>query len=305
MRNKSILWIASSILFFIMSASTYGQTSITENEVVRASLDKMFMNLDKSKVPTGLLLDYAIDIVDFDKYDGRELTDSNYVSLSILENILRSVNSASVTSTLPVANIETLTDNPLVSSNVNIFLALFKYNYIKANVIEDGLLTYDESTEQVSDRYIDGIWQNPYGENYIAAFAPSSAISPSLNVEFTFSSSNIKSNVSEDYSVQFDAGDGVGFRTVNVSDVLNVNYPESGLKELRMRIALGDKLLELHSQIYVEKSISVLSTDTEPNLQIVKSASYEGVTVKGLMSCYFSNNSSITKPFIVVEGFDP
>ena len=74
MRNKSILWIASSILFFIMSASTYGQTSITENEVVRASLDKMFMNLDKSKVPTGLLLDYAIDIVDFDKYDGRELT---------------------------------------------------------------------------------------------------------------------------------------------------------------------------------------------------------------------------------------
>lgn len=51
MRNKSILWIASSILFFIMSASTYGQTSITENEVVRASLDKMFMNLDKSKVP--------------------------------------------------------------------------------------------------------------------------------------------------------------------------------------------------------------------------------------------------------------
>lgn len=305
MRNKSILWIASSILFFIMSASTYGQTSITENEVVRASLDKMFMNLDKSKVPTGLLLDYAIDIVDFDKYDGRELTDSNYVSLSILENILRSVNSASVTSTLPVANIETLTDNPLVSSNVNIFLALFKYNYLKANVIEDGLLTYDESTEQVSDRYIDGIWQNPYEENYIAAFAPSSAISPSLNVEFTFSSSNIKSNVSEGYSVQFDAGDGVGFRTVNVSDVLNVNYPESGLKELRMRIALGDKLLELHSQIYVEKSISVLSTDTEPNLQIVKSASYEGVTVKGLMSCYFSNNSSITKPFIVVEGFDP
>lgn len=305
MKNKSIICIASSILFFIMSASTYGQTSITENEVVRASLDKMFMNLDKSKVPTGLLLDYAIDIVDFEKYDGRELTDSNYVSPSILENILRSVNSASVTSTIPVANIETLMDKPLISSNVDMFLALFRYNYIKANVIEDGLLTYDESTEQVSDRYIDGIWQNPYGENYIAAFAPSSDISPSLNVEFTFSSSNIKSNVSEDYSVQFDAGDGIGFRAVNVSDVLNVNYPESGLKELRMRIALGGKLLELHSQIYVEQSTSVLSTDTEPNLQIVKSASYEGVTVKGLMSCYFSNNSSITKPFIVVEGFDP
>ena len=56
-----------------------GQTSIEENEIVRASLDEMFDNLDKTKIPTGLLLDYAVDLVDFSKFDGISLTDSNYV----------------------------------------------------------------------------------------------------------------------------------------------------------------------------------------------------------------------------------
>ncbi len=55
----------------------------------------MFQPLEKDRVPTGFLLDYAIDLVDFTQYDGTTLTDSNYVSLTTYEDILHSLHSAS------------------------------------------------------------------------------------------------------------------------------------------------------------------------------------------------------------------
>lgn len=70
------------------------QKSIEENTIVRESLDEMFENLDKTKIPAGLFLDYAVDLVDLSKYDGTVLSDSNYVNLYIFEDILRSVKSA-------------------------------------------------------------------------------------------------------------------------------------------------------------------------------------------------------------------
>ena len=56
----------------------------------------MFANLDKDRIPTGLLLDYAIDTIDLSDYDGSNLTDSTYVDRVILGDILNILNSASV-----------------------------------------------------------------------------------------------------------------------------------------------------------------------------------------------------------------
>lgn len=61
---------------------------------MRERLDYMFQTLEKDRVPTGFLLDYAIDLVDIAQYDGTTLTDSNYVSLYTYEDILHSLHSA-------------------------------------------------------------------------------------------------------------------------------------------------------------------------------------------------------------------
>ncbi len=302
--KKSLEIISSVILLFLGTSFASGQNSLTDNSDVRKSLDNMFRNLDKTRIPTGLLLDYAVDIVDFEKFDGKELTDSNIVSLSLLQDILNCVNSASVTGTQPAGDVSKLLDVPSVSNTVGLHLAVFKYNYIKANVLEDGLLLYDEAAEIVSDMYKDGVWQNPYAENFIAAFAPSSEISQSLDVSFNISKSIIRSNVQEDITVLFDAGDGAGYRNVSSLGSISVSYPESGMKELRMRIIVEGKTLELHSQIYVAQKATPMG-NTEPDFQIAKSAAYNGETVKGLMSCYYRNHSTLVNPFIVVEGFDP
>ena len=60
--------IAVAVACFGNSASA--QTSIEENDIVRSALDEMFEDLDKSRVPTGYLLDYAVDLVELSDYDG-------------------------------------------------------------------------------------------------------------------------------------------------------------------------------------------------------------------------------------------
>lgn len=49
---------------------------VTTNEM-RNYLDRMFEKTLLNKVPTGFLLDYVVDLVDFNKYGGTELSDSN------------------------------------------------------------------------------------------------------------------------------------------------------------------------------------------------------------------------------------
>ncbi len=64
------------VLVFLMLISPIG--SFSQNSYrIRERLDYMFQPLEKDRVPTGFLLDYAIDLVDITQYDGTILTDNN------------------------------------------------------------------------------------------------------------------------------------------------------------------------------------------------------------------------------------
>ncbi len=90
---KNIIFLLCCI--FYMSA--LGQSHFVEDTPeVRNWLDNMFQHLDKSKIPHGLLRDYAFELADLDIYNGKELNDSNYVDRVAFENLLRTVRSSSV-----------------------------------------------------------------------------------------------------------------------------------------------------------------------------------------------------------------
>lgn len=57
---KTLVWVFCVICG---SIAANAQT-VDENRDLRLQLDTMFSGVDKSKVPTQLLLDYAIDLVD-------------------------------------------------------------------------------------------------------------------------------------------------------------------------------------------------------------------------------------------------
>ena len=70
--------------------------NIEDNETVRTDLNAIFQNLDKSRIPTGYLRDYAFELIDFDLFNGVNMTDSNYVDATVLEMMLRSISSSAV-----------------------------------------------------------------------------------------------------------------------------------------------------------------------------------------------------------------
>ena len=73
MKNRNELFAAMiAVAVACLGNSALAQTSIEENDIVRSALDEMFEDLDKSRVPTGYLLDYAVDLVELSDYDGTE-----------------------------------------------------------------------------------------------------------------------------------------------------------------------------------------------------------------------------------------
>lgn len=141
-----------------ITVSAIAQIPSEEYPAVREDLNDIFMNLDKTKVPTGLLLDFAVDLVDFSDYNGLELTENNLVDIPTYQSILHSIHSAGVINK-PFGRVENIMGMfQSYTSEVLISLSAFKYNYIKANALEDNLLAYNESTGRVSDVYIDNVW---------------------------------------------------------------------------------------------------------------------------------------------------
>lgn len=285
-----------------------------ENTIVREALDKMFEHLDKTKVPTGLLLDYAFDLVDFDRYDGSQLTDSNYVGRTVFECLLRSVKSASVGGSVPVGDVSSIMDDMARDdgSALNVGLLLFRYNYIREDALEKEAISY--VNDQVYDSYDpDGNWRNPYAEKYVIGFSSYNQISFSPMTVFAFPSELVFSNVGIS-KMEFDAGDGIGYRVVTAGGTVSTSYQE-GTVELKMRVTLesGDVLV-CHSKLLCDpEGIRLQETESAEeyeNPDMVEYFEYTsgGKTIRARASVYYSESNpdlSVRRPFIIAEGFDP
>ena len=309
---KKFSHITLALISTLIAGSVHAQESIEDNTIVRSSLDKMFQHLDKAKVPTGLLLDYAMDLVDFDKYSGKYLSDSNYVSISDFQDMLRSIRSASVAKSPPLKDVSSITANfekNVITSKITIGIALYKYNYILANALSDNLIKYDASLEEVSDNYIDGKWMNPYGEKYLFGITPSSIIC-SENSCYQIDADYFFHNIQNISKVELDPGDGKGYRTIRIGETMTPSYTVEGNTEIKVRVTLdnGDLLIS-HSNILVIKSENMSLSEAEstvpPTDSIIKTITYDGIELKAQASYYARNGHDLRKPFIVVEGFDP
>ncbi len=305
------------ILFFVLCFSgtaVISAQNIEENAAVREALDKMLEHLDKTKVPTGLLLDYAFDLVDFDRYDGSALTDSNYVERTTFECLLRSIRSSAV-GTKPFGDVGSIMDEMSRNNGntLNVGLLLFKYNYIREDALDNNLIIYEN--DQVYDSYgSDGKWRNPYAEKYVIGFSSYNFASFSSVTSFSFPSDFIFSNAGI-VKMEFDPGDGSGYRRISAGSTVSASYQE-GAAELKMRVTLEDgEVLTCHSRLICDpegiKLEGLPSIDDDACIPgKVESFSHTsgGAVISARASVFYaeSNSSqSIKKPFVVVEGFDP
>ncbi len=311
--NKNAYRRIFILVFSIMHVGgVVNAQSIDENITIRSSINSMFEGVNKSKVPTRLLLDYAIDLVELSNYDGTSLTDSNYILLVDYENILRSIRSASISTSKPFEKVDDIIESFTTTdedSSIKMSLALYKYNRIKANALDDGLIGYNTTTGKVFDKYDGDTWLNPYEEVNLLAFSPNRHIvrcgetfSLELPSEFIFSN-----NITNINYVLINASDGLGWRSLTANRPISIQYDSTGEKELIIKVSTKEQgILLAHTKILVEPSI------TQANSQKIDFKEYQtidtlynGATVSATLLHKSANNNLIKKPFIFVEGFDP
>ena len=311
MMRKIIIRYGIILLLIITSvAHAYGQ-AVEENEKVRTFLDNMFGTLDKSKVPHGLLRDFAFELVDMDRFDGSSLTKTNSIDRQTYEMLLRTIRSSAVTIKPfeDVGNILVKQNSASSSpSTLTISALAYQYSVIKANALTDNLIQYNNG--KVSDNYKNGTWQNPYETRYVVGFCGQDSILTSSSVSFKLDPNCWFTNLSC-RTIEIDTGS--GYRSINIGSAITENYTTDGTKDIKLRITLtnGKQLLS-HTKIQVIGNTLTRSLANDYYLNypqaIITGEPYRGLKTKAeVFVAYAPSNHTgrIKKPFIVVEGFDP
>lgn len=308
MEVRTKLTALSLSLLFIIPLSVSAQTGeLEENENIRNTIENIFEHIDKGRISTGLLLDYATDLVEIPNYDGTHIADSNAVDADLLNYILRSVRSAGVSATKPFKGVNSIFDefsstaddiNDIRSTNVGV--VAFRYNYLPEDALSSGKIQY--SNGQVYDKFSEsGEWINPYDSALVFAFSPFENYFTNGSITFRFPAGCIFSNLGI-RSMEFDAGNGNGFTAVFPDGAVTEGY-SAGEYELKMRLTLEDGTqLMGHSRISVESTMSLMSED--PGYHIVKFASRIAPSASAIITID-QKHDQIQNPMIIVEGFEP
>lgn len=316
--NKPLaIFLFSCSVGFAVSTNAVAQTPLYPSDSLKQN---PFIQMNPTRVSSGILEDLGDNLVGFKLYNGQSLVDSNYVSFEILTDIYQSVKNSSF-SQIGFPTTSTYRDSlsrVFDRGNNPVTVLFYRHHFLKENALRDSLVVQKPDLH-IEDRYNSlGEWVNPYDSSYVFAFAPYMDSSDD-EVCFYFRNDFILSNYGVT-SMQFDPGDGAGYRSIALSGTTTVNVDynvtESVVKELKLRLILANNtVLEAHSPIALYNAIPLpeiqpmSATPTiVPDLCISFTAtqSYMGYQPTAKMYVFFANGrTALQKPFVYAECFDP
>lgn len=288
-----------TIIICIISIQVgFADSFIEDNTDVIGVPEISYDNLSPQYLKFNCLRDRGAEFVDFDLFTGKSLNDSNYCDRYIFADIARSVRS--MLGSRPSWNSEEMlaTQDELGDiENAVIGIIHYQYLYIKENALRDNLIRFENGN--VYDNYIDGVHQDPYDTGSVLAFSAQDSVFNNI-VTFSFPSSICQRNYGGAF--YFDAGDGTGYRQINLNDKITVNY-STGEHELKLKVVIGAATLEAHSKIHTIDTSETQSRGYGNYFmsEIIKTE-YGGKTIRAKLSRYKYGHNK--QPFIYVEGFD-
>lgn len=309
-----------SILCFLCLMGINLKPVKAQQEISTAFADQMttiFGSLETNRTPYGLLFDMALEQAQLPNYKGTILADSNYVDMAELHAIyqtLRSMRFDSSSATfLSVNDIDSLALLQRQPGRILLSGLFFRYGKIREDALSANLISQTGNT--LYDKYISGVWQNPYQTENTFAFAPANNKLQGLAQEILLPTNlwfgNDMAGIS---SIEIDAGDGAGYRTLSPGTLVNVNYPDTGYKTLtyKLNLALGGSLYA-HSQIHIAENPfddGGLYRATAPlNMvptPITATNAFNGQYAEGFVTIRYADPLlGLRNPLIVAEGFDP
>jgi hypothetical protein len=213
-------------------------TSQTVDTSVASAINNVFSLLEKNRIPHDILLDYGFDFIDVTAFDGVLRTD-NYMSIGnykeLYNTIVSSCTASGVTGIaspkLEYDEWRTLQEqeNELnkTTTTASIVLSGLLYNYSKFN--ENALSNNKIAivSGKYDDKYIGGVWQNPYDEELTFAVASSAIIINKATVKVTLPTTLWHSNASIS-NIHIDFGNGTGYKNIKNGASATTTYSTVG-----------------------------------------------------------------------------
>lgn len=292
------------IMHLFIYAFVFTQSALAYNDL-RNTLDYMFAKIDRKAVPTGYLIDYAIEYENLEKYNGRENSPIKQCDVVSYANIVKTLFSSSFdkTSFLQFKNsLYNAPKNDKTDTKCRLSIIFQDYAQLKANSIENGAITYENGQVYLKS-------QDAFQINKLCAACIIDNVKFNNNITFTLSKKLILGNESIS-DVQINCGNGLqsiidndvriylseGHHTIDVviTDLSGNKYYSSTIIEIQNNV---------QSRVYT-RSLGISINNT----QEIEGTAYNGVVTKADVSIIYARNNysgRIKKPLIFVEGFDP
>lgn len=285
------------IIFIFVFSSFYSILCFAQNPP-EFNPETLFSDFDYSGMTTAFLLDKAKEPVALKHFTGRELTDSNFVSPIALKYIYETIQDADTLSNRYWPSL-TFSDN---HSEAILNTVLYRYDYLQPESLRQQSISYDGLRIRRTRAR-----SSPFETETVFAFAPSRSLFHSLNVSFE---TNILGDGNiPNAQVYIDAGDGTGYHLTHINVSYYASYDSPGMKEITLKAVYGGNTLYSHSYIYISlpSNSPAGSGPISPyKLDTISVLSNDGRTVRAFVETDYANSgSSLTRPLIYVEGFDP
>ncbi|WP_299108884.1 T9SS type A sorting domain-containing protein [uncultured Tenacibaculum sp.] len=320
--KRILLWLGL-VLYTTLATS---QEEI--NTTFATQMNTMFGQLNKNKVPNGILLDMAMEFTDVPAFNGT-LSSQNYVSAKRYKEIYKTllmgrINNVSFGFVSPDV-LDQQWFNERSDSHIALAGLYFNYSRFVNNATTSGKLTY--SNGKFYDKYINGVWQNPYQTLKTFAMTTPIQVYTGLQLKVKLPQSILYSNsASEIQKIEADFNDGNGYRILPFNQLISVNYSQEGNKIWKYKLTLANgQVLYSHSKIIIKEGINTpfavdnLLHKGTANKNLCNLNSMNGVSFLDIQSSQSysnkqgkarifiddaGNDCKITKPLIVVEGWD-
>jgi len=240
---------------FLSSISYSQQVNNTE---FKTKTLQVFQNLDKNRIPHGILLDFGMEFTNLKAFNGT-LTDSTFTTSQTMSDIYKTLLMCRVRSNVTTGFITpeeyaTRWYTQRTSGVLILSGQYFKYNRFADNAYPSKL---NYSNNQFSDKFIGSTWQNPYDTKLTFAIAPSVRTYKGYSFSIKMPNNLWLTNVTQTVqSIQIDANDGLGYRTTTFRQNLSVAYTTSGLKHWYYKVTLSNgQILYSHSKILIEEGL--------------------------------------------------
>lgn len=282
-------------------------------------IDSLFAHVDKSYVTSGYLLDYQHSLLDPNSF--YEL-DVGQAIVSLPAHTPYSYIAAEALFTRMKVDSE-LTNNEFAQKLIsdhgdkqqnNVFhigLAFMQYHRLHTDhsKLQQTLSFSDWKYYDLEERPF-----SPFEEQY--SFIASTAMiqSESRVVSYQLDADDIATNLdSNDFSVEIDFDDGLGFKSITPNAIYTVNYTDFGAKKLTYKLHYNGETYVSVSATMVKNTLEYSSSNVSDLISAIEgydiiaddslTVNYQGVSATAYIE-YGCGHDKLVQPLILVNGFD-